>query len=172
MITINKRIYINPEFRIKTTPLTSSHSSTPTIKTRTNSHTLTSKHTNLSSTPQLNTQTATHQGSLNSNIFNHHVLSHLNRNDYINMCHWNANHLSNKTHMLHDFIQSSDPDIICLNEHCFSEEYANYAFSQFKNFNTIYSCRNSRSGGGTAIMIKNTLRYTSVKWTTSHANLK
>jgi exonuclease III len=71
--------------------------------------------------------------------------------------------------MLHDFIQSSDPDIICLNEHCFSEEYANYAFSQFKNFNTIYSCRNNRSGGGTAIMIKNTLRYTSVKWTTSHA---
>jgi hypothetical protein len=61
-----------------------------------------------------------------SNIFYNNSALNLNRNDYLVICHWNACHLSNKTHMLSDFIRSSDPDIICLNEHFLNEQEANY----------------------------------------------
>jgi hypothetical protein len=140
----------------------------PTISNTNNNysshnHTFLATQTKTSKTTQAKSQNIfdTNSSKIDpTNIFYNTSALNFDRNDYLVICHWNACHLSNKTHMLSDFIRSSDPDIICLNEHFLNEQEANYTFSGFVNFNTIYSFRSDRTGGGTAIMIKKNLPQT------------
>ena len=82
--------------------------------------------------------------------------------DKFTIAHWNANAISNKVYMLKEYIKANDPDAISINETWLDDQHANFTFSEFPGYNTVYKCRKDRMGGGVAIMMKKHINYARV----------
>jgi exonuclease III len=83
-----------------------------------------------------------------------------NTQNSIKILHWNCNSIHNKIEKLGEEIKNKRLDIILLNEIKQNKESCNYTFNKMKDkLNTIFKVRSENSGGGVAIMIKNTLKY-------------
>ena len=94
----------------------------------------------------------------------------------VRIVHWNCNTLSNKTHLIQQFINESKAHIICLKEIRSLTELANYNLSQFTEYSSVIKCRiaanlDARTAGdGMAIMVQLSVEFaqlTNFKSTTS-----
>lgn len=75
----------------------------------------------------------------------------------LKIVHWNCNAIMNKIEDLITFINSVNPDIICLNEIKCSINQGYEAFNKISNYKYILKTRDSNKGGGVAIIIKNNI---------------
>ena len=85
--------------------------------------------------------------------------THLNS---LKIVHWNSFKMTiSKCEELNEFIKKNNPDIMSLNEVKMNHEEANY-YLNFNNYKTFHKPRekNSRYGGGVALIIKNSIDHT------------